>query len=166
MTGQSSLPVVHEISANVTHLHSTLPVPFTCCATKSRQQLEIWDPVHILGRTAWSCANQGHNGTRPAVVCSAYRRCLCVWRSMCHHEVLARNMSLNCSWLQACSSTTSAHHAMHCRLASRAMSALSEAFETVLQFLELMQSDVSESSQNSPWLLAAIRAYGRQVTRL
>ncbi|KAL0034423.1 hypothetical protein WJX79_001423 [Trebouxia sp. C0005] len=47
------------------------------------------------------------------------------------------------------------------RLASRAMSALSEAFETVLQFLELMQSDASESSQDSPWLLAAIRAYGR-----
>ncbi|DBA78950.1 TPA: hypothetical protein ACH3X1_008824 [Trebouxia sp. C0004] len=47
------------------------------------------------------------------------------------------------------------------RLASRAMSALSEAFETVLQFLELMHSDASESSQNSPWLLAAIRAYGR-----
>ncbi|KAL0053068.1 hypothetical protein WJX82_000427 [Trebouxia sp. C0006] len=47
------------------------------------------------------------------------------------------------------------------RLATRAMSALSEAFETVLQFLELMQSDASESSQNSPWLLAAIRAYGR-----
>ncbi len=46
------------------------------------------------------------------------------------------------------------------------MSALSEAFETVLQFLELMQSDASESSQNSPWLLAAIRAYGRQVTCL
>ncbi len=46
------------------------------------------------------------------------------------------------------------------------MSALSEAFETVLQFLELMQSDASEASQNSPWLLAAIRAYGRQVTCL
>lgn len=44
------------------------------------------------------------------------------------------------------------------------MQALSEAFETVLQFLELVQSEGSGSAQDSPWILAAIRAYGRQVT--
>lgn len=89
-----------------------------------------------------------------------------MWRSMCHHEVLSRIVLLNVHLSASLSLTTPAQHKLHCRLASRAMSALSEAFETVLQFLELMHSDASESSQNSPWLLAAIRVYGRQVTCL
>ena len=48
------------------------------------------------------------------------------------------------------------------KVAARAMQALSEAFETVLQFLELVQAE--KLSLESPWVLAAIRAYGRQVT--
>lgn len=49
------------------------------------------------------------------------------------------------------------------RVAQRAMAALGEAFETVLQFLELVQAEGSPSIQTGPWLLAAIRAYGRQA---
>ena len=47
------------------------------------------------------------------------------------------------------------------KVAQRAMQALSEAFETVLQFLELVHRE--RLSQDSPWVLAAVRAYGRQV---
>lgn len=46
-------------------------------------------------------------------------------------------------------------------VAQRAMQALSEAFETVLQFLELVHAE--GLGQESPWLLAAVRAVGRQV---
>ena len=46
------------------------------------------------------------------------------------------------------------------QVAQRAMQALSEAFETVLQFLELVRAEGLD--QDSPWLLAAIRAVGRQ----
>lgn len=47
------------------------------------------------------------------------------------------------------------------QVAQRAMQALSEAFETVLQFLELVHTEGLD--QDSPWLLAAVRAVGRQV---
>lgn len=47
------------------------------------------------------------------------------------------------------------------QVAQRAMQALSEAFETVLQFLELVRTEGLD--QDSPWLLAAVRAVGRQV---
>ena len=46
------------------------------------------------------------------------------------------------------------------QVAQRAMQALSEAFETVLQFLELVHTE--GLNQDSPWLLAAVRAVGRQ----
>ena len=46
------------------------------------------------------------------------------------------------------------------QVAQRAMQALSEAFETVLQFLELVRAEGLD--QDSPWLLAAVRAVGRQ----
>ena len=46
------------------------------------------------------------------------------------------------------------------QVAQRAMQALSEAFETVLQFLELVHAEGLD--QDSPWLLAAVRAVGRQ----
>lgn len=46
------------------------------------------------------------------------------------------------------------------QVAQRAMQALSEAFETVLQFLELLHNE--RLDQDSPWLLAAVRAVGRQ----
>ncbi len=64
-----------------------------------------------------------------------------------YHTVVAETVS--CIW--------------ECRVAQRAMQALSEAFETILQFLELVHAEGSGASQDSPWLLAAIRAYGRQV---
>lgn len=50
------------------------------------------------------------------------------------------------------------------KVAQRAMQALSEAFETVLQFLELVHTE-GLRSQDSPWVVAAVRAYGRQVER-
>ena len=43
------------------------------------------------------------------------------------------------------------------------MHALTDAFETVLQFMELLHEDQGNLSQDSAWLLAAARAYGRQV---
>ena len=46
------------------------------------------------------------------------------------------------------------------QIAQRAMQALSEAFETVLQFLELVRAEGLD--QDSPWLLAAVRGVGRQ----
>lgn len=47
------------------------------------------------------------------------------------------------------------------KVSQRAMQALSEAFETVLQFLELVHAE--GLGQESPWVLAAVRAVGRQV---
>lgn len=46
------------------------------------------------------------------------------------------------------------------KVAQRAMQALSEAFETVLQFLELVHAEGLD--QDSPWLVAAVRVVGRQ----
>ena len=50
-----------------------------------------------------------------------------------------------------------------CRVAQRAMQGLTEAFETVLQFLELLHADQARLSEVPTWLLAATRAYGRQA---